>query len=158
MKMKSLRSLIMISIVIASFLMATVSIAAPAPPLTDLRFYGVTSDGNGYVWEYVYNKQSPDLPLQGNIGVFAIYVEGYEDPYSFKIMNMGVDITSLTYEPIPPDYYVDGNGMMYAKMVYRAFPLDQVSQGSFTVQAKSINYPWNTMYDTLWNVQPLVVQ
>lgn len=147
--MRKLLSLIF-AITLVLTLFATPAFAGPAAPLTDVQFYAVTSDGNNYNWEIIYNEMSPTIPLTGTEGVFAIYLEGYENPSSFRIYNNGIDITSKTYEPIPPDYYTDSYSVVYAKMVYKAFNLSDVSTGNFTVQATSINYPFITWSDQMY--------
>ena len=135
---------------VLTLFVATPTFAGPAAPLTDVQFYAVTSDGNNYNWENIYNKISPTISLTGTEGVFAIYLEGYEDPYSFRIYNNGFDITSKTYEPIPPTYYTDSYSVVYAKMVYKAFKLSDVSTGNFTVKATSLTYPFTTWSDQMY--------
>lgn len=144
---------IVILLIITMLVFPVVVNAQPAPPLTDIQFLAVTSDGNNYEWEYVLDKWSPDLPLYGDQGYFAIFIEGYYNQNTLRLYNYGNDITYLTYHALPREPLTDSGGIIWGYIVYLGFPLDNVNSGNFTIQAMSLVHPYNTLSDTLVGVQ-----
>lgn len=131
--------------------------AEPVPPLTDLQIIGVTSDGNGYVWEDItFNQFSANTTLTGTEGVIAVYVEGWQsnNQNQPRLYFSGTDITAQTYRPISDEYLTDAGGTVYGRIVYLAFPLNIVNSGRLTVESTDYYPPNQTFYDNLTiNVQ-----
>ncbi|WP_286883130.1 hypothetical protein [Aneurinibacillus sp. UBA3580] len=113
---------------------------------------GVTSDGANYEWEYVDNKLSLDKPLTGEVGYFAIYVEGTEQFGSFSIFNNGVDVTNKFVE-VDREYLSGSDRIVYGKILYMGFYLNDVSSGTFTALARDYYPPNNQFYDNLFGVE-----
>lgn len=128
----------MITIITAILLLVPMSVSAqPAPPLTNVQIIGVTSDGEGYVWENIAFAQTvASVPLSGTTGYLAIYVEGTQLGSFPAIRNGGTVIP--TFQALPDDFVTDSSGMVVGAIQYRGFDLADVSTGQFS--ATSINY------------------
>lgn len=125
--------------------------AQPAPPLTNLQFIGITSDGNNYVWEELaFNQTIASIPLTGTTGYIAVYAEGtIRTPPNFPILRQSGTIIP-TSEALPNDYVTGPGGIVIGTIYYRSFDLNDVNTGNLSISAQNYNPPYQTYTDFLY--------
>ena len=149
--MKKVLSVFLVSLLAIPFMFSGTAHAAPAPALTNIQFIGVTSDGENGNWEKIgFNQQSASIPMSGENGYIAVYVEGTIQAGTLRIYNNGNNITSSTFQELPDDYVTDSNNIVIGTIKYIGIPLSAVSSGTFTVSANNYYPPNNTIYDNLF--------
>ncbi|GGE40896.1 hypothetical protein GCM10011391_19590 [Pullulanibacillus camelliae] len=125
--------------------------AAPAPELTNLQVIGVTSDGVNGEWENIdFNQQSANIPMSGQNGYIAVYIEGTVQNGTFQVYDNGNNITSRTFQALPDDYVTNANNIVIGTIKYIGVPLSEVTSGIFNVTANNYYPPNNTLYDNLF--------
>lgn len=128
----SMLSLVLLS---ALFIFPSAASAAPAPPLTGISVVGITSDGNDYIWS------NPNL--SGTTGYLAIYCEGTIWAPNYPIIQQGGSIIPTT-QALANDYVTDSAGNVIGTIYYRAFDLNDVTNGSLAVSAQDYYTPHRT--------------
>ncbi|SDK36224.1 DUF4879 domain-containing protein [Sediminibacillus albus] len=149
--MKKFLGLLFIAFLAIPLLPADQASAAPAPELTDVQIFGVTSDAAGYVWEDInFNQQSAVNPMGGETGYLAVYVEGTMQQGTFRVFNNGNNITSQTFKALDDEDVTDSGNNVIGTIKYIGFPLSAVSSGRFTISANNYYPPNNTLYENLY--------
>jgi hypothetical protein len=136
--------------------------AQPAPPLTDLQFVGITSDGDDYEWYDVPDNQTNiDYTASGSEVVVAIYVEGTTRGSSPWMRFRGENIHPQTYERYPREYLSGPDRIIYGHIRYVAIPIEAVADnetgtsGMVTAQAMDYYAPLTYLYAQLnFHIEP----
>ncbi len=117
----------------------------PAPQLTYLQAVAVISSQHPtYEYLNVY-----DYSTTYDHGGAELYIVTEEDGYgqnNIAMMN-GTRLTEFQ-DQTHPQRIVDSSGTIIGW--YRWWIANGQQSGTFTYQSTSINYPWNTMYDSLY--------
>jgi hypothetical protein len=123
---------------------APVQAMGPAPALSYLQVYAVISS-NYPAYEYLSANQGATVQDHGGPEMYVVTVEyGYADSWYTKAQMNGMGLTEYR-DSTHPQAIVDSSRTVIGW--YKWWIANGHESGQFSYQARSINYPWNTMYD-----------
>jgi hypothetical protein len=120
------------------------AVAGPAPPLRYLQVHWARSEKCPQYERFSANQGSSIKDHGGRWMYIVTDEHGYPDPYSRYAEMNGKKLSLLRMDAIhlDADRIVDG---------WRCYWNASGQQsGVFKYRAKSINYPWNTLYDSIY--------
>lgn len=124
--------------------LSTLSTTGSAPPLTYLETYAVwSSNYNNGDYEYFDANQLSSVNDHGGAEMYIVTAElGYGHVRTAELD--GNTLSSIDYQAI------DLNGDTIVDGWYHWWDASGYEDGTFNYQNISSNYPWNTMYDTIF--------